>query len=209
MTEYKERYSELEVGDEVLINGRHNDEIAKIDRITKRQIVVGNTKFWRPKNEYEEDAPSLRQVGGSSWSRSSLSLIKIGDVERIEKAKKKADRERQERAAKKAARREGRITEKLMVILNKAEADHRMVVWGQAYELVSEIERNEDLINSNIDWVRRWLKDVEGETERERTHTTPPPQGIMDLVAHNERRVALLERAHAFIETLEGDDDES
>ena len=54
---------DLQVGDEVLVIGRSCRRVAKIDKVTKTQIVVNNDRFRRD---------SGWQYGGDSWSRKSI-----------------------------------------------------------------------------------------------------------------------------------------
>lgn len=66
---------DLIAGDDVLVVGRSCRCIAKIDKVTKTQIVVNNARFRRN---------SGWQCGGDSWSRKSISVPtekEISDVE--------------------------------------------------------------------------------------------------------------------------------
>ena len=54
---------DLVAGDEVLVTGIYHRRIAKVDRVTKTQIIVDNTRFRRD---------SGWQYGGDSWSRKSI-----------------------------------------------------------------------------------------------------------------------------------------
>ena len=66
---------DLVVGDEVLVIGMHRRRIAKVDKVTKTQIVVNNARFRRD---------SGWQCGGDSWNRKSISVPtekEISDVE--------------------------------------------------------------------------------------------------------------------------------
>ena len=56
---------DLVVGDNVLVRGMHCRRIAKVDKVTKTQIVVNNARFRRD---------SGWQCGGDSWSRKSISV---------------------------------------------------------------------------------------------------------------------------------------
>lgn len=56
---------DLVVGDDVLVNGMNHIRIAKVDKVTKTQIVVNNARFRRD---------SGWQCGGDSWSRKSISV---------------------------------------------------------------------------------------------------------------------------------------
>lgn len=56
---------DLVVGDDVLVRGMHRRRIAKVDKVTKTQIVVNNARFRRD---------SGWQCGGDSWSRKSISV---------------------------------------------------------------------------------------------------------------------------------------
>ena len=56
---------DLVVGDDVLVVGRSCRRIAKIDKVTKTQIVVNNARFRRD---------SGWQYGGDSWNRKSISV---------------------------------------------------------------------------------------------------------------------------------------
>lgn len=51
---------DLQVGDVVLVTSRYYRRIAKVDKVTKTQIVVDNARFRRN---------SGWQYGGDSWSR--------------------------------------------------------------------------------------------------------------------------------------------
>lgn len=56
---------DLVVGDDVLVEGRSYRRIAKIDKVTKTQIVVDNARFRRD---------SGWQCGSDSWNRRSISV---------------------------------------------------------------------------------------------------------------------------------------
>lgn len=56
---------DLVVGDDVLITSRYYRRIAKVDKVTKTQIVVDNVRFRRD---------SGWQCGGDSWNRKSISV---------------------------------------------------------------------------------------------------------------------------------------
>ena len=56
---------DLIAGDDVLVEGRSCRCIAKIDKVTKTQIVVNNARFRRD---------SGWQCGVDSWSRKSISV---------------------------------------------------------------------------------------------------------------------------------------
>ena len=56
---------DLVVGDDVLVTGRSYRRIAKIDKVTKTQIVVDNARFRRD---------SGWQCGSDSWNRRSISI---------------------------------------------------------------------------------------------------------------------------------------
>lgn len=56
---------DLIAGDDVLVVGRFCRRIAKIDKVTKTQIVVNNARFRRD---------SGWQCGGDIWSRKSISV---------------------------------------------------------------------------------------------------------------------------------------
>lgn len=56
---------DLVVGDDVLVRGMHHRRIAKVDKVTKTQIIVDNTRFRRI---------SGWQYGGDSWNRKSISV---------------------------------------------------------------------------------------------------------------------------------------
>ena len=56
---------DLIAGDDVLVVGMSCRRIAKIDKVTKTQIVVNNARFRRD---------SGWQCGGDSWSRKSISV---------------------------------------------------------------------------------------------------------------------------------------
>lgn len=56
---------DLQVGDVVLVTSRYYRRIAKVDKVTKTQIVVDNARFRRN---------SGWQYGGDSWSRKSISV---------------------------------------------------------------------------------------------------------------------------------------
>ena len=56
---------DLVVGDDVLVTSMCHRRIAKIDKVTKAQIVVDNVRFRRD---------SGRQCGGDSWNRKSISV---------------------------------------------------------------------------------------------------------------------------------------
>lgn len=56
---------DLKAGDDVLISGMYYRRIAKIDKVTKTQIVVGNARFRRN---------SGWQCGSDSWNRKYISV---------------------------------------------------------------------------------------------------------------------------------------
>lgn len=56
---------DLVVGDDVLVKGMNHIRIAKVDKVTKTQIVVDNVRFRRD---------SGWQCGGDSWNRKSISV---------------------------------------------------------------------------------------------------------------------------------------
>lgn len=56
---------DLVVGDDVLVRGMYRRRIAKVDKVTKTQIIVNNARFRRD---------SGRQCGGDSWSMKSISV---------------------------------------------------------------------------------------------------------------------------------------
>ena len=56
---------DLVAGDDVLITSRYYRRIAKVDKVTKTQIIVNNARFRRD---------SGCQCGGDSWNRKSISV---------------------------------------------------------------------------------------------------------------------------------------
>ena len=56
---------DLVAGDNVLVTGMYHRRIAKVDKVTKTQIIVNNARFRRD---------SGWQYGGDSWSRKSISV---------------------------------------------------------------------------------------------------------------------------------------
>ena len=56
---------DLVVGDDVLVISRYYRRIAKVDKVTKTQIIVNNARFSRD---------SGWQYGGDSWNRKSISV---------------------------------------------------------------------------------------------------------------------------------------
>lgn len=56
---------DLVVGDDVLVISRYYRRIAKVDKVTKTQIIVNNARFRRD---------SGWQYGGDSWDRKSISV---------------------------------------------------------------------------------------------------------------------------------------
>ena len=56
---------DLVVGDDVLVIGMYRRRIAKVDKVTKTQIVVNNARFRRD---------SGWQCGSDSWDRKSISV---------------------------------------------------------------------------------------------------------------------------------------
>ena len=56
---------DLVVGDDVLVIGMHHRCIAKVDKVTKTQIVVNNTRFRRD---------SGWQCGSDRWNMKSISV---------------------------------------------------------------------------------------------------------------------------------------
>lgn len=66
---------DLVAGDEVLVVGISCRRIAKIDKVTKTQIVVDNVRYRRN---------SGWQCGGDSWSRKSISVPTEKEISDIE-----------------------------------------------------------------------------------------------------------------------------
>ena len=66
---------DLVVGDDVLVTSMRHRRIAKIDKVTKTQIVVNNARFRRD---------SGWQYGGDSWSRKSISVPTEKEISDIE-----------------------------------------------------------------------------------------------------------------------------
>lgn len=56
---------DLVAGDEVLVTSRYYRRIAKVDKVTKTQIVANNARFRRD---------SGWQCGNDSWDRKSISV---------------------------------------------------------------------------------------------------------------------------------------
>ena len=56
---------DLIAGDAVLVTGRYHRHIAKVDKVTKTQIIANNARFRRD---------SGWQYGGDSWNRKSISV---------------------------------------------------------------------------------------------------------------------------------------
>lgn len=56
---------DLVVGDDVLVISRYYRRIAKVDKVTKTQIIANNARFRRD---------SGWQYGGDSWNRKSISV---------------------------------------------------------------------------------------------------------------------------------------
>lgn len=56
---------DLVVGDDVLVRGMNHIRIAKVDKVTKTQIVVNNARFRRD---------SGWQCGSDRWDRKSISV---------------------------------------------------------------------------------------------------------------------------------------
>lgn len=56
---------DLVVGDDVLVTGMYYRRIAKVDKVTKTQIVVDNARYRRN---------SGRQCGDDIWDRKSISV---------------------------------------------------------------------------------------------------------------------------------------
>lgn len=56
---------DLVAGDEVLVTGMNHRRIAKVDKVTKTQIVVNNARFRKD---------SGWQCGVDSWNRKSISV---------------------------------------------------------------------------------------------------------------------------------------
>ena len=65
---------DLVVGDDVLVTGICHRRIAKVDKVTKTQIVVGNVRFRRD---------SGWQCGGDSWDRKSISVPTEKEISEI------------------------------------------------------------------------------------------------------------------------------
>ena len=66
---------DLVAGDDVLVISRYYRRIAKIDKVTKTQIVVNNARFRRD---------SGWQCGGDSWSMKSISVPTEKEISDIE-----------------------------------------------------------------------------------------------------------------------------
>lgn len=56
---------DLVAGDEVLVTGTFHRRIAKVDKVTKTQIIIDKSRFRRD---------SGCQCGGDSWNRRSISV---------------------------------------------------------------------------------------------------------------------------------------
>ena len=56
---------DLVAGDDVIVSGMYNRRIAKVDKVTKTQIVVNNARFRRD---------SGWQCGGDRWNVKSISV---------------------------------------------------------------------------------------------------------------------------------------
>ena len=56
---------DLVAGDDVLVRGMHRRRIAKVDKVTKTQIVVGNDRFRRN---------SGWQCGSDMWNKRRISV---------------------------------------------------------------------------------------------------------------------------------------
>ena len=56
---------DLVEGDEVLVTGMYHRHIAKVDKVTKTQIIANNARFRRD---------SGWQYGGDSWNSKSISV---------------------------------------------------------------------------------------------------------------------------------------
>ena len=58
-------FKDLVAGDDVLVISRYYRRIAKVDKVTKTQIIANNARFRRD---------SGWQYGGDSWNRKSISV---------------------------------------------------------------------------------------------------------------------------------------
>lgn len=59
-------FNEIKAGDEIVVASAHGKYLLKtVDRVTKTQIVVDNTKFYKDTG---------KEVSGNSWYRDSLFL---------------------------------------------------------------------------------------------------------------------------------------
>lgn len=56
---------DLVAGDDVLVRGMHSRRIAKVNKVTKTQIIIDNARFRRD---------SGWQYGGDSWNRKIISV---------------------------------------------------------------------------------------------------------------------------------------
>ena len=56
---------DLVAGDDVIVSGMYNRRIAKVDKVTKTQIVVNNARFRRDSGWH---------CGSNSWDRKSISV---------------------------------------------------------------------------------------------------------------------------------------
>lgn len=72
----------LKVGDLVVVSGSFTsgDELRKIERVTKSQIVVNNRHFWKKDG---------RLVGRVEWCYGIIKPVTEKDIEHINKAKQK------------------------------------------------------------------------------------------------------------------------
>lgn len=67
---------DLVAGDDVIVSGMYNRRIAKVDKVTKTQIVVNNARFRRD---------SGWQCGSNSWDRKSISVPTEKEISDIKK----------------------------------------------------------------------------------------------------------------------------
>lgn len=73
--------SELQEGDEILIQNRYHEQVSKVSRVTKCYIIVGNTKY-RKKDGFI--------VSRDLWDSSHISIVTPEDIERIKNNQKHA-----------------------------------------------------------------------------------------------------------------------
>ncbi len=68
----------VQVGDTLILSGRHTSRAVKVDRLTKTQIVIDLNKFRKSDGQI---------VGGSDWFILSVTIPEEGEIKKIQEAR--------------------------------------------------------------------------------------------------------------------------